>query len=168
MPAKGESMNYAELRKQSTLDPATLKCLISVHKNSVYNAEGIRILQEKVDGLALSQIIATEKIGLLQSLLAADAFEDEAKKLVNRIMICERLRTGLVVPGIPMRTNVEINHVLRTRRHVQKLTTLLLAYVTWDKSHFPYQVRDILLHPSYTATAFWGRGKPTCVFRDQA
>ncbi len=135
---------------------ATTEMLISTHLNSVAVMASCNTLALALDGLITGQAIYAEKFALLESYITKEGFQAESRKIVGRVMAWQQLRSGRFVPGVPFRNSAKLVEVLTTRRHLERIVTAILANLPWDKQNFAYQVRNILLHPTYVAEVYWG------------
>ncbi len=155
-PNAGRTIDYNRIRREEA-PSEKLEMDIAIHQNTMALIESAKVVAQQVDGLILAQAIAAEKIAAFSSFAGVEGYQDEARKIVARVMAVQELQTGRVVPGIPFRSNKSIKDCLSVKIHVQKLATVLLANVAWSKTTFPFTVRDIILHPKYVASVKWGR-----------
>ena len=133
-----------------------LKLAISTNATVTALCGAIRQISQQMDGLILASAIAAEKFAALETVNGLQGYQEMSKKVVSRIMAAEHLRSGRAIAGVPFRTNADVMKVLTVRRSVQKLSTVLLAHCAWEKSSWIYLIRNLLLHPTYCATHYWG------------
>ena len=157
-PNAGERINYDKARRDSSLDSAPLELQISTNANTLALVDAVRNQAQQIDGLILANTIITEKLGALEAVQGLSGYQDMAKKVVSRVMATEHLRSGRGVAGVPFRNNTDVHSVLTVTRNVQKISCVVFAHIAWDKVSFIYQLRNLLLHPTYCATHYWGAG----------
>ena len=173
----GRPVNYEEVRAGQGNSIAT-ELAISSHAHLTAMVEALRGHAKQVNDMKLLNLICVEKLALLEGRLCASGFREEGKKVVSRVMAAHNLRSGRVVPGIPLRTNEAILAVFTDTAHVQKIATVILAHIPFKRNTFPYdvsasrrvmhlstvsklsfQVRDLLLHPNYVRDHYWCKSK---------
>ena len=152
-------IDYEAVKKGSVLDDGTLSVVLDTHAKVIAIERRLAFVTKQLDGLLLSGVMTVEKIGELAACSGVADYSDRAKKVASKVMAKEMLRTGRAVPGVPFRSNKDVYAVLSDRNAVQRVTTILFAFVPWDRNSFFRTMGGLILHETYVSNVSWARWK---------
>ena len=159
MPPSVHRDDHASASASSSIDASTLAVLRATNNNVKRISDMATILWGYAESVDIVGAVAAEKIAAVSLSYGKEVFQPRAavpRRAVLRTLAVDYLSTGRAVPGVPFISNACIEAVLGRTENVQRLASFLLQFIPWDANTFIFDVCSIILHPAYTAAAYWG------------